>query len=354
MDNIQILNAIRTSASDEYKNRIPVATKTNLQKVSDAITTYPNAKNEFVSALTNQVSKQVYFQKFFENPFKFFKKGVLEYGKSIEGIFIDLITGKGFNENFGTSNTDVGSLISTETPNNISVEYYSENFRNKYKTTISDQQLKGAFRNANGLSQLIQGMIQAPLNSAEFDEFIMLKKVLNTLDIKEVEINNYNTMTDNAKAKLLTKIIKTYIGKFRFLSDSYNSGSVKTFSTPNELVVLVTPETQALIDVELLSSAFNMSKAEIESRLVLIDEFTKTVNTGTTQAPVLTETTDTDTIAILCDSNLIQFYETENSSESFRNPDRLETNIFYHRWGIMAGCSYVNAIKIKNKTVTQE
>lgn len=337
MDNIQILNAIRTSASTEYKNRVPQATQTNLTQVATAITEYPVAKNEFVNALTNQVSRTVYFSKFFTNPFKFFKKGTLEYGKTIEGVFIDLIKGKGFGENFGTANTDVGSLISTEKQDNIKVEYYSENFRNKYKTTISDSQLKGAFRNPNGLSELVQRMIQAPLNSAEFDEFLMLKKVLNQLTLKQHEISGYNELSENEKAKELTKIIKTYIGKFRFLSDSYNNGGVRTFSMPNELVVLVTPETQALIDVELLSSAFNMDKAEIESRLVLIDEFTKT---GTDEV-------DTDTLCILCDENLIQFYDTENTSESFRNPDRLETNIFYHRWGIMAGCSYVNALRIK-------
>lgn len=341
MDNIKILNAIRTSASQEYKNRVPLATQTNLGEVATAITEYPIAKNEFVNALTNQVSRTVYFQKFFTNPFKFFKKGTLEYGKSIEGIFVDLIKGKGWGENFGAANTDVGSLISTEKADNIKVEYYSENFRNKYKTTISDQQLKGAFRNPNGLSELVQRMVQAPLNSAEFDEFLMLKKVLNELTIKEIELEGYNELKDNEKAKELTKIIKTYIGKFRFLSDSYNNGGVRTFSMPNELVVLVTPETQALIDVELLSSAFNMSKAEIESRIVLIDEFTKK---GTDEV-------DVDTLCILADENLVQFYETENSSESFRNADRLETNIFYHRWGIMSGCSYVNALKIKKPTV---
>lgn len=339
MDNIQILNAIRTNGSTEYKNRVPQATQTNLSQVATAILDYPVAKNEFVNALTNQVSRTVYFTKFFKNPFKFFKKGTLEYGKSIEGIFVDLIKAKGWGENFGSANTDVSSLISSEKPDNIKVEYYSENFRNKYKTTISDQQLKGALRNQNGLSELIQRMIQAPLNSAEFDEFLMLKKVLNELTIKEHEVTGYDTLDDNQKAKELTKLIKTYIGKFRFLSDSYNNGGVRTFALPNELVVLVTPETQALIDVELLSSAFNLNKAEIESRIVLIDEFTKK---GTDEV-------DTDTLCILADENLVQFYETENSSESFRNPDRLETNIFYHRWGIMAGCSYVNAIKIKKQ-----
>lgn len=338
MDNIQILNAIRTTSSLEYQNRIPTATKTNLETVIEGITTYPTTKNEFVSALTNLVGKTVFLNKLYNNPFKFFKKGTLEYGKTIESVFIDLVQAKSFNENFGSS--EVSSLIGTEKPNNVKVEYYSENYRNKYKISISDQQLKGALRSSNGLSELVQKMVMSPLNSAEFDEFLMVKQVLSNLTINETTITGYSALDEEKQAKKLTKTIKTYINKFRFLSDSYNKQGVHTFSMPNELVILVTPETKANIDVELLSSAFNMDKADIESRLVLIDNFNTKSASGVT-------TEDTDTLAIICDENLIQFYETENSSESFRNADTLTTNTFYHRWGIMAGCGFVNAIKIK-------
>lgn len=337
MDNIQILNAIRTSASQEYIGRIPTATKENFKQVGELVTTYPTTKNEFVQALTNLVGRTIFLNKLYNNPFKFFKKGTLEYGKTIESVFIDLIKGKSFNENFGDS--AVSSLIATQKDNNVKVEYYSENYRNKYKISISDTQLKGALRSANGLSELIQKMTISPLNSAEFDEFLMVKQVLNNLSLTEIDLTGYKALGEDEQAKKLTKTIKTYINKMRFLSDAYNKQGVHTFSMPNELVVLVTPETKANLDVELLSSAFNMSKAEIESRLILIDNFTKEGLSGVEE--------DSDTLAIVCDENLIQFYETENSSESFRNADTLTTNTFYHRWGIMAGCNFVNAIKIK-------
>lgn len=338
LKNIEILNAIRTTSSLEYQNRIPSATKTNYETVIENITTYPTTKNEFVGALTNLVGKTIFLNKLYNNPFKFFKKGTLEYGKTIESVFIDLVQAKSFGENFGSS--DVSSLISTEKPNNVKVEYYSENFRHKYKISISDQQLKGALRSETGLSELVQKMVMSPLNSAEFDEFLMVKQILCNLTINDVTLSGYESLDEEKQAKKLTKTIKTYINKFRFLSDAYNKQGVHTFSMPNELVILVTPETKANIDVELLSSAFNMDKADIESRLVLIDSFNQKSTSGTV-------TEDSDTLAIVCDENLIQFYETENTSESFRNADTLTTNTFYHRWGIMCGCGFVNAIKIK-------
>ena len=56
MDNVAFVNNVRTLASDEFKNRIPVASKTNLQAVADAIIEYPHAKNEFINVLTSIIS----------------------------------------------------------------------------------------------------------------------------------------------------------------------------------------------------------------------------------------------------------------------------------------------------------
>lgn len=337
MTNSEIMNAVRTSATLEYQSRIPTATKDNIKEVAELVTTYPTTKNEFASALTNLVGKQVFLQKLYTNPFKFFKKGTLEYGKTIEGVFVDLIKAKSFNENYGDS--EASSLIRSEKPDNIKVEYYTENYKHKYKISISDQQLKGAVRSEYGLSNLIQSMLISPLNSAEQDEYLMVKQCINNLTIKEETLSGFKSLSENEQAKKLTKVVKTYINKFRFMSDAYNSQGVHTFSRPEELVVLVTPETKANIDVELLSSAFNMSKAEVESRLIMVDTFTKEGVSGVENDP--------DTLVIICDENLIQMYDTEDSSESFRNPETLTTNTWYHRWGILAGCGFVNALKIK-------
>lgn len=341
--NYEIINAIRTSGSAEFNARIPVATKTNLSTVATAILDYPVAKNEFIDTLTNQVAKTIFMSKLYSNPFKFFKKGRLPYGKSIEMIFVDLIKGKSFGENFGSSAVD--SLIGHQPVDNVKAEYITENYRNKYKISISDQQLKGALRDENGLSDLVQRLVQAPLNSAEFDEFLMIKNVLARLTIKEATISGYDALTtEEQKGKVLARTVRTYVNKMRFMSDSYNNQGVKTFSKPEDLVVLVTPETKALLDVEVLASAFNIPYTDMESRMIMIDEFTKASATGGDLEA------DTDTLAMLVDTDLIQFWETEDTSESFRNADNLETNLFFHRWGIMAGCSFVNAIKIKKAT----
>ena len=268
MDNVAFVNNVRTLASDEFKNRIPVASKTNLQAVADAIIEYPHAKNEFINVLTNQVVKTIFMNKLYQNPFKFFKKGSLDYGKTIEMVFVDLIKAKDYKERFGGATSDADSLIKPEAVENVKVNYISENFRHKYKITLNDAQLKGAFRNPNGLSELVQRLVQAPLNSAEFDEFNIMKGLLSRIDTAKATISGYAALEDDAKAKKLTKVVKAYVGKMKFLSDNFNAQGVHTFSMPSDLVILVTPETQAMLDVELLASAFHMDKAQMQGRLV--------------------------------------------------------------------------------------
>lgn len=338
-DNVQIINSLRTGASLEFQTRIPVATKTNMENILETVMTYKQTKEEFTDLILNKIVKTVVISKMYTNPYKFFKKGEMPFGKTIEAIFVDIIKAKAFNENYGES--DASSLLGIETPN-LKLEYYSKNYEHKYKVSIKDIELRTAFLSPNGLSDLCNKLINSALTSAEYDEYLLIKTLLNTVKIKEHTLSGFNALSENEQAKKLTKVLKTYIGYFGFLRKEYNTQQVHTHSKPSDIVILVTPETNAMIDVELLASAFNLNKAEIEGRLVLIDGFEKyqSGDTGTMIA-------DDDTLAIICDKDLVQFRESLNTSESFRNPDKLATNIFFHRHGSVSACGFVNAIKIK-------
>ena len=349
-DNVAILNLARTLASEEYNSRIPVATQDNVAEISNIITNYPTAKNEFITVLTNQIGRQIYLNQVYKNPFSFMNCGELPFGKSIEMVFVDLIKAKNFNENFGSEDTKVGSLLSKEDMSDkVKVSYFSENYRHKYKITISDEQLKGAFRDANGLQNLINMILVTPINSKEFDQYLLCKQALCNAEIQSETIAEYSTMDENKQAKVLTKKVRTYVEKFKFMSDQFNAGGVHTFTRPEDIVVFVTPETKALLDVELLASSFNMDRAKLMARIVTIDSFSKlktstTGGKGTGEAGDVEE--DSKCLAVVCDKKLVQNYGTLKTSESIRNPEDLETNSFYHDWGLIAVCPYVNAIKL--------
>ena len=343
IDNVTFVKALTNAASQEFKDRIGSTTQANIKKVGEIITTYPSAKNEFINVLTNQVSKQLFFNKVWENPYKMFNRGQLPYGKSIESIFVDIVKGKDRTRQTNINNL-ASDLLSRQTPN-VKVEYYTENFQHQYPTTISDEELKGAFRTANGLSEMTARILQAPLTGAEFDQFLMIKHALANLKTAQVKIGKtaYNGLTAKEKVNLITTTVKAYVKKLKFLSNNYNAQGVMTFSRPTDLYLFVPADISAFLDVEQLATAFNISKVELPTRVLDIDNFQK-VNAGNDAAsnPYVE---DTDALFYLIDKDAIQLYETLNESESFRNPQAKYTNIWFDRWGIIASCHFANAIK---------
>jgi len=337
MDNITFLNAVRATASADYKDRVPTATQTNITEIMTTIMTYSATKEEFTDTILNKIVRTKVMTKAYENSLKFFKKEPLPFGKTIEAVFVDLIKAKNFNENFGTEDSEAGSLLSKEIPT-VKVEYYSENFKHKYKLSISDEQLKSAFMSAEGLSQMTQGLIRTATSSSEYDEYMMIKTLIGASVEKELEITGLFALDEYAQAKKITKTVQALVNKFRFMSTQYNKQGVHTHCLPQDCVIITTPDQLANLNVELLATAFNVPYAEMPSRIVVIDSFVTADGTE-----------DNDTVCIVADMDLIQFRNTLDSWESFRNPDGLMTNMFHHVWGSACGCGFVNAVKIKNK-----
>lgn len=341
LDNAQLINLAKTYASTEFNERIPLATKNNVSDIGRILSEYPTAKNEFINILTNQIGKSLFDMKVFENPFAFMDEGVMEYGKSIEEYFFDIIKGKSFGEN--TENSEASEVLEkVDMSNMVKVQYYSENFRHKYKITISDSQLKGAFRSQNGLDGLIRGLIQGVINSFVQDQYLLCRNALCKTVTKEEVITGYDDLSENEQAKAVNKLLRALADRFNFVSNQFNTGGLNTFSTYEDMIIFVTPETKALIDVELLADTFNMEKADVRQKIKLIDTFVHVSGTGVSAV-------DNNTLAIICDKKTVRKWTTQDSTGTMHNPNGLYYNTFYHKWGIVSGCPYVNAVRIKKQ-----
>lgn len=340
LDNVTFTKALASATSQEFQDRIGTVTKENMHDIGEIISTYPTAKNEFINVLTNQVAKQRFFSKSYENPYKLFKKGMLPYGKSIESIFVDIVKGK--DRTRQTSGTQLATDLLTRQDPNVKVEYYTENKQMQYQATISDEELKGAFRTENGLSELTSRILQAPLNSAEYDDFLLIKHALSHIKGAEVAIDKtaYGAYTLKEKAQSIVTAIKSYILKMGFLSNQYNGQGVMTYSKPEDLVCFVPTDLLAVMDVQLLAQAFHVSYDQINLHVLPIDNFVKCEGDSE-----VTYAEDTETQCIICDKEALQIWDTLNSSETFRNPQALYTNVWFNRWGIIASCNFVNCVK---------
>ena len=124
-------------------------------------------------------------------------------------------------------------------------------------------------------------ILQAPITGAEFDQFLMIKHALANLKCAQVQITKaeYAKLTAKEKANLITTTVKAYVKKLKFLSNNYNAQGVMTFSKPSDLYLFVPADISAFLDVEQLANAFNISKVELPTRVLDIDNFQK-VNDG--------------------------------------------------------------------------
>ena len=340
ISNDKLLNAVKLDLPGEYKDKIPTATKTNLLEIADIMIEYPTIKNAFLTRLVNKVGKSIIDNKVYQNRFKEFKKEMLPYGTSIEYVFTDLIKAKNFSENFGSSAAE--SLVARQDNNNVGVQYVSKNYEVKWKETISDVVFRQAFTTENGLYNLINAKVQAVINSTEYNEELAINGVLNLMPMVEEVVTGYADTQAGYKAFL--KKVKELSLKLPICSNKYNVQGVHTWTNLEDMIIFMTPELQASIDVEVLASLMHIEKAEIGNRIRTVEKFMKKGSGND-----LVE--DTNCIAKIIDKEALQLRPTYEGQKVFENGDQLITNMFFHRQGMCYGLSFKNTISLV-KTAT--
>lgn len=367
--NLEILNQIHSNASMEYQTIVPDALGYG-GNVSDVFTQYPTAKNEFINILTNQVVRSVVYSKVFNNPLQMFHGGKLEVGQSMEQLFVDMAEVKGFLEM--EQNDEVKDLISTSTPD-VHALYVSRNYAYKSKVSISEEQLQGAFRSNEGLSQLVNHLASSIVSGIYYQEYKDMKAIINAhaqgkylarIDAsgKMVETQLSNTIlpngqsakvvnvgeysTEEAKGKAVTEAVRGLAGRLRFPSSEYNSAKVLTWSNPEDLVFITTPEMVAKLDVNVLAQAFNVSLAEVNVRTVIIDELPEQIAPSAQALANGLTAQNANVYGILVDKSFIVAKDTINQTESMRIANHMKTNLFYHKQGIMSTCYFANYVII--------
>ena len=367
--NVEILNQILNHASMEYQNVVPEALGYG-GNVSDIFAQYPTAKNEFINTLTNQVVRSVIYSKIFHNPLEMFHGGKLEVGQSIEQLFVAMAEVKGFLEM--QDSDEVKDLIKTSAPD-VRALYVSRNYAYKAKVTISEEQLAGAFRSQDGLSQLVNHLASSIVSGIYYQEFTDMKRIilahaqgkyLARVDAtgKMVETKLTNTVLpggqsahvvkigakDSAEAtgKAVSEAVRGLAGRLRFPSNAYNSAKVMTWSNPEDLVFITTPEMVAKLDVNVLAQAFNVSQAELNVRTVIVDELPTQVCASATALGTGLDSASAKVHGVLVDKAFLVCKDTVNQTETMRIANQLKTNLWYHKQGIMSTCYFANMVII--------
>ena len=318
-----LLAAIKADATDEYKSRVPDATQSNLAEVGTAILNYSSTRNEFVSALFNRIGKVIITSKLFNNPLTEFKKGMLDYGKDIEEVFVDLVVANAF-----SPETAETKLFERKMPD-IKAVFHRINRQDFYKTTVTNILLQRAFLSEQGMMSLIDKITSSLYSSDNYDEFLIMKQLVHQIGEEgKFAIEVVSPVTDTATAKAAMVKIKEISNNLTFMAPDYNYAGVKNFTLKEDQIVLIGTKFDALVDVEVLAAAFNMEKAEFIGRRVLVDDFGGLANV----------------LCAVVDKNWFMIYDSLIRTEDIYNPQGLYYNYFLHHHQVISASPFANAV----------
>lgn len=362
---VDILNAIRNNATTNYKDYVPQATadSDSIREIGAVIMDYPALQNEFLSALINRIGRVILTSKSYDNPLAMFKKGMLEFGESIEEVFINIA--KPFQYDPGVAETNVFK----REIHDVKSAFHIMNYQKFYKATISNDQLRQAFLSIDGITDLIAKIVDAMYSGANYDEFQTMKYLL----AKHILKGHMNPVTiPDIKSENMNSIVSTIKGvsnKFTFLNSNNNFAGVMNSTPKQEQYLLVNSQFDAAMNVEVLASAFNMDKAEFDGHHVLVDSFgdldIKRLNILFADDPTYTpieaeELKALDTIpCVLVDSDWFMIFDNyQNFTEQY-NGEGLYWNYWYHVWKTFSVSPFSNNAvfvpgtpKVKTVTVT--
>lgn len=354
---VDVLNAIRNNASINYQNYVPIATPDadSIREIGAIIMDQPQLQNEFLSALVNRIGRVVLSSKLYTNPWAMFKKGMLDFGETIEEIFTNIAKPFQFDPEAAEE-----KVFKREIPD-VKSAFHTMNYQKFYKATISQEQLRQAFLSMDGVTSLIASIVDAMYTGAAYDEFETMKYML-ARNILRGRL--YAEATDSApltNPKTVIAGAKAISNKLTFLSNKYNPVGVYTHSLKDDQYVLVDSKFEATMNVEVLASAFNMDKAEFMGHMILVDGFGDIDNARLdllfADDKTYTKLSDAELTAlntiplVIVDRSYFMIYDNlYNFTENY-NGEGLYWNYFYHTWKTFSISPFANAIVFVPTTV---
>lgn len=339
VNNSTVLSRCWLAGTNDFQQRITMPSQSDISGFIQDITAPMNNDlwNEFCNILVNRIGMQIVNEKRWNNPLTaVFGKGNMLYGNTIQELAPKWLRAHTY-DNVSTR------LLQKEKPDFAQI-FHSVNRKEFYKFSFAYDEFRAAVADGAegfGVNSLLDSLITAQLNSADYDEYIIMKQLIAEYEDKWGFFNVQLSAapTNEATAKELLKDIRTYASKFRFPSTLYNAGLYEDLPiferNPDNIVLMTTPDVLACVDVDALAAAFNIDRAEIRYQIVEIDEF-----------PI------PNTYAILTTKDFYIAYDYVYQTNQFFDPEALCTNYYLHTWQLLSVSPFVPCVRFSTDAST--
>lgn len=349
---VEILNAIRNSATPYYKQMIPTAkaNTSSIRQIGNVMMEYEPLQNEFLSALYNRIGRVIITSKIYYNPWAPFKKGLMELGETVEEVFVNIAKAHTFNQEKAET-----EFMKREIPD-VRAAFHTMNYQKFYKATISNDQLRQAFLSWQGITDLIAKIVDAMYTAHNYDEFQVTKYMLarNILNGYLHTVTVPSISKENAEG-IVTEV-KAASNNLVYMSRDYNLAGVDAFTEKKDQFIITTARFDAIMDVNVLAAAFNMDKAKFMGNRVQIDGFDKIDDARMTQlfaddpnagyVPLTSEEKAAlaQIPAIIVDRDYFMIFDNLYKFTEDYNGEGLYWQYWYHAWKTFSTSPFANAV----------
>ena len=363
-----VVNSIRSEVGGTFADQVPAAINEGqalsdgtiatremalgtLRQIGDVITTFQPLANAFLSALVNRIGRVIINSKMYSNPWAGFKRGLLEYGETIEELFVNIVQAQDFDPE-----TAENEVFKRKIPD-VRSAFHTMNYQKFYKTTVSNDQLRQAFLSFEGISDLIGKIAEALYTSANYDEYLVMKYML----CYAMEHGAFHPVTiaqpTAANSNSVVTTLKATSEKLQFLSADYNQAGVYNHTPKSDQYFIMTADFSSIVDVETLARAFNIDKVTLMGHTVIIDQFTFTTSETArlqellgTQYTALTTSLFADVPCVCVDRYFFMIFDNfQNMTEQY-NGEGLYWNYWLHQWKTFSTSPFANAVIFTDET----
>lgn len=298
-----------------------------------------NVLNDFVSLLNKIVYTAVY-NKTFNNPLAELEGERMPLGQFIEEAYVNPAKARGFNVN------DFAGLLQKYEAE-MGVQYLAVNSDLQYQVTVTREKIRKAFQSWSNLEELVSGMVNSLYNGAYITRYNQTKGlVLSALKGNNINYETITAVSDKQTAEYLLERMRATFSKFQVPSTKYNAYNkvkggdiyLKTWSNPEDIIVMISADVNAKVDVQALAAAFNMDKEDFLGRVIVVDDFTQYNDDGSVAV-------DGSSIqAVIMDRSWFKIKTQDFAMDQFYNPNNRCWNYYVNDVRMVNYSLFANAL----------
>lgn len=316
----------------EWEGLLPEVKNTNIQEFGKVMMQYQPIMNRFMNQLVNVWALQKIDKMYFTSPFAFAKRGMLEYGETIESVWVKIAAAHSF-----CSDTDPWAMLKQEKPD-IAVAFMNRNREEFFKKTVNREMLRSAFYSEQGLGNFVDRVIDSMYTGNEVSEMLYaMGAIASAIDNGFIKMVHVTDPVDEQSAKDFLTTMRVVSNNLLFPSENYNAAGVLNTTARENQRVFITPKADAVTSVQALAYAFHMDEAQILGRITVIPEIPN----------------HPEIVAIVADDDWLNIYDQLFETSEFYNSEKLYWNYWLHVWQIYFTSPFHNAVALTTAQVQE-